>query len=572
MDSITFQLHPIDWAVVIAYFAIVAFIGIVMGQKKTKTLSDFFIAGGRWGPLVAFVFVFASAVGGAEAVVVGAGAYRSGVSGIWYWWAGIFSTTTIYFLFSTIYKRSRVFNLAEFFEMRFGWPVAIFYALLGIVVCILMLATFQLGVGKIISGLSGISVDQAVLAASILVSVYVASGGMMSSLLTDLFQGVLTLTAFSFLLLPFLWEAAGGFEGLQGLPPEVWSLQSKELTPSYIFTFGFAGFGAIASPFLFSWIVVGKDERTATQCAWGHLWKRVITILFSLYGLLFAVYKPDLVDPELAWGLVMREIIPVGFLGLLVASFFSALMSTVDTMATSSSALLVDYVFKKKLFPSRRLQFYLRSARIWSFLVIFLSYLVTKKFSNIVQFLEMISPISLLLSVPLYAGIVWRRSNRQGMWASLWVGIGLLCMTRFWLEMPFETTVFLPTIGSVTAMLLVSYFTRPESDVLLNRFYCILNTPIGKENRLRRAGIRLPAMEEGTGADSFYLREELDREELHSLYQSYATHKLFGSNSSIEVRKEPGLDWYYRGCVLLFLGICLLVSLYWLACRMMATY
>ena len=130
-----FGLHPLDFTAIAAYFIIVTYLGVVVGKRKTKTLADYFIAGGRWGRVVSFIFVFASAVGGAEAVVVGAGAYRSGLSGVWYWWGSLFATP-VYFLFSTIYKRSRVFNLAEFFEMRYGKHVAMLYAVLGTLVCV----------------------------------------------------------------------------------------------------------------------------------------------------------------------------------------------------------------------------------------------------------------------------------------------------------------------------------------------------------------------------------------------------------------------------------------------------
>ena len=412
-------LQPLDLAILAVYFVVVTFLGVVVGRKKTNTLADFFIARGRWGPMVAFVFVFASAVGGAEAVVVAGGAYRSGLSGVWYWLAGIFGVI-VYYLFSTIYKRSRVFNLADFFGMRFGRNVATFYAVYGTLLLLFQVGVFALGGGKSISGLSGLSVDQSVLVASLVVALYLGSGGLMSSLLTDIFQGILALTAFCFLPLPFLWEAAGGFDALRQLPPEVWSLHSAELPLSYVTALIFSGtFGAIASPFLFSLLVVGKDERAATQCAWGHLWKRTITILFAMYGILFALYKPGLSDPEQAWGLVMKEILPAGLLGLLIASFFGALMSTVDTLAASSSALVVDHILKARILPSRSPRFYMRCARIWGFFVVFFSYLIARQFDSIKEFIEFLGPLVLLMSVPLFFGVVWRKANRQGTWAGL---------------------------------------------------------------------------------------------------------------------------------------------------------
>ena len=120
-------LHGLDWAILIIYICIVAYLGLFLGARKTHSLGDFFIAGGRWGKLPAFLFNFSSALAGAEAVVVSAAAYRSGLSGIWLWWSQLLATP-MYYLFSVVYKRARVFNMAEFFELRFGPGVATLYS------------------------------------------------------------------------------------------------------------------------------------------------------------------------------------------------------------------------------------------------------------------------------------------------------------------------------------------------------------------------------------------------------------------------------------------------------------
>ena len=126
-------LHILDWIILAIYFSTVAYLGIYLGAKKTKSLGDFFIAGGTWKKLPAFLFNFSSSLAGAEAVVVSAAAYRSGLSGIWFWWSQLFATP-MYYLFSVVYKRARVFNMAEFFELRFGSGVANLYSVLGLLI------------------------------------------------------------------------------------------------------------------------------------------------------------------------------------------------------------------------------------------------------------------------------------------------------------------------------------------------------------------------------------------------------------------------------------------------------
>ena len=251
-------------------------------------------------------------------------------------------------------------------------------------------------------------------------------------------------------------------------------------------------------------MVVGRDERVATQCAWSHIWKRIMTVLFAVYGIMFAIYKPGLhtqpipQDTELVWGIVMKEIVPAGLLGLLVASFFAALMSTVDTMATASSAMTVDYLFKKRWFPGRSQQFYLRWARVGGVVAVLLAYLITLQFSTLKEIIEFLAPLQGFLGIPLFFGIAWRGANRRGVWASLMVGVSLLWMVQLFHDGPPSTkvplSVFPPIGAAALTMYLVSRLTRPESETLLHRFYCILNTPLGRDERLSAVGIRLPAM------------------------------------------------------------------------------
>ena len=569
-------LHTLDLVVLAVYFLVVTFLGVVVGKRKTRNLRDFFTAGGKWGSLVSFIYVFASAVGGAEAVVVGGAAYRSGLSGVWLWFAGGLGLI-IYYLFAPIYKRVRVFNLADVFEMRFGPGVATCIAVLGSILSLFLIGTFALAVAKTISGLSGWSVEITLLVASLVVALYVGSGGLMSSLLTDLFQGVLSLTVFCFLLLPFLWREVGGFQGLVNVPPDRWALFSEEIPLIYVLALTLGGLGAVATPVLFSFMVVGKNERAATQCAWSHIWKRIMTVLFAVYGIMFAIYKPGLdtqpipQDTELVWGIVMKEIVPAGLLGLLVASFFAALMSTVDTMATSSSAMTVDYLFKRRWFPGRSQEFYLRWARIGGVVAVLLAYLITLQFSTLKEIIEFLAPLQGFMGIPLFFGIVWKRANRQGVWASLAVGISLLWIVQLLYDGPPSTkvplSVFPPMGAALLTMYLVSRLTRPESETRLQRFYCILNTPLGKEERLSAVGIRLPAMAGSAGGTE--PEAALDEPALKQLYQSYSTHKIYGRESSIELIKEPGLEWFYRGLVWLTLSCVLMVTSVWAGSELM---
>ena len=351
----------------------------------------------------------------------------------------------------------------------------------------------------------------------------------------------------------------------------------------------------MASPFIFCLISVGKDERTATQCGWGHLWKRVITIVFVVYGLLFLIYKPDLHDPELAWGIVIKELLPPGLLGLLIASFFAALMSSMDTMSATSAGVIVDFLLRRRFLPGRSTRFYLRCSSLVGIAIVILSGGIALMFDNLQDLIKFLAPILVILGIPLYFGVIWRKANRHGAWAAMLAGIFVyvICQSLIdhmfnwlqqtspdanlsywadaWKTYSFEITALAPATVSVIVMYMVSKWTNSESDLLLQRFYCVLNTPIGQEQKLQKAGIRLPAMDEDTTADSWESVEQIDLQELDKLYKTYACHKICGPDSHIETLKEPGMDWYYRGVIWLAASCVFLIAALWLAARIMAT-
>lgn len=563
-------IHIVDHLVLLFYFLVVLYLGVFLGGSKTKTLGDFFVAGGRWGPLVSFVFVFASAVAGNEAVVVSGEAYHGGISGVWYWWSFLFATP-FYFLFATYYRRARVYNLAEFIEMRFGSEVAALYALVAGIICILFIGMFVLAISKILYGLTDIGLGYWIAAISLIVVAYVCSGGMMSALLTDLLQGVLCLTVLVFVMLPFLWIDAGGFEALRALPVDTWNFTSPGMTLSTVLALNFSALaGGIAAPWIYNWMAISKNERAATQCAWGHLWKRVVTLIFALYGILFAISAPGLADSELAWGTVMKTVLPsgVGVVGLLMASFFAAAMSSADTYATTSSAMLVDYFYRKIVRRNLSRAHYLKVARLWGALSILIAAGSTLYILSIQEYVKLALSLLSFLGIPIYFGVVWRKASEFGMWLSLVLGISSYLVIYFLLtgegrtfadsQEAFTTTVFVPTGLALVGMLLGSLL-KPETDTIkVNRFHVILNTPIGNESRLVDAGIVLPALIDANLIAEG--EEQLNIDVVQQLYAVDSAQKIFGPDSNIEVRRER-LGWYLPGfcavtacCVLMVVG------------------
>lgn len=591
-------MHWLDWTVLALYFIAVIYFGVVVGGRRTKTLGDFLVAGGKWGPWVSFVFIFASAIAGNEAVVVARGGYEGGLSGVWYWWSFLFATP-IYYAFATYYRRARVYSTAEFIAMRYGDKLAGFYGFVAGTLCILFIGMFLLAVGKILAGMLPIFDDPAanvqfhVWLIAVVVGVYVCAGGMMSTLINDIFQGLMCLFILGFIGLPFLWKETGGLDGLRALPVETWNMTSPAMGLETVIALNLAALvGGIAAPWIYNWISVSRDERAATQCGWGHLLKRVITLLFAVYGMQFLIYQRDVLsveapelaaalhaDPELGWGIVMHRILPPLFIGLLLASFFAAAMSSAGTYATTSSAMFIDFIYRRFIAKDRPSASYLTAARVWVGASILFAASSTLWLSSISQYIKLAFNLLSFLGVPIYFAVLWRRSNRMGAWCSLIAGsAGYLAVSIAtamqqdisWLaaaEKSFATTVFVSTAMAFVGMLLGTLLGSREDEVRVQRFYAVLNTPVGDEARLVRAGIKLPALIDAGLVPAG--PETMDREELRRLDRADAEDKFFGANSALELRRERTLPWYYPGMLRITLASFGLVVLTWLATRLL---
>ena len=125
-----FGLHILDAIVVVAYLIGVTTLGIWMGHKIRAT-GDFFMPR-RFGKGMMMMHAFGTGTASDQAVVVSAGTFRNGLSGIWFQWLWMFNTP-FYWLIAPIFRRLRANTTADVYRLRFGPSVAVLFAIVGIV-------------------------------------------------------------------------------------------------------------------------------------------------------------------------------------------------------------------------------------------------------------------------------------------------------------------------------------------------------------------------------------------------------------------------------------------------------
>ncbi len=500
-------ITPLDWAVLISYFVIITTIG-VWTYKKVKSSGDFFMGNRRFGKILMIAQAFGVGTHTDQPVSVSGASYTTGLAGIWYQWVWMFSTP-FFWIIAPIYRRLRYVTMADFFKERYGSGLAILFTIIGMLFFTMDIGIMLKGTGITVEGLTGGAMPQeeTILVATVLFVVYGLAGGLIAAAITDLIQGVLILVL-SFMMIPYAISAAGGLENIhRGLPEHMFSLVAPhEVTMFFIVMIVINGLvGIVVQPHHMAIGGAGKTEIACrTGWTYGTFLKRVATMGWAFIGVFAAFLYPGLgfAERELAFGMAAKNLLPVGLVGLMIAAMIAAVMSTCDAFMVHASALFTRNIYLPYLNKKATDKDLLKVARISSGAVVLGGIFFAYAFSSVVHGLMEVWKVTAYLGVAFWFGVIWKKANRYGAFTSAVVMAAISIYTGNVLKWPIENQIAIYIPVGIVVMYLVSKFTRPEPEEKLRQFYLLLDTPVGKEHRLREANveIKLEGQSEGTAS------------------------------------------------------------------------
>ena len=502
-----FGLHPLDIIVIAAYFAGMALIGIIC-SKLIKGQRDFFMGGRRFGKFISIFLSFGAGVESDHVVIVSGKAYESGMSGIWYQWLYLFCTP-FYWLMMPIWRRMRYITMGDFFEKRFSKRYGLFYTAIGLFILTVNIGLLLLGTGKVINAISGgqIPTNTTVVFVAVIVLFYSIFGGLVAAALTDVFQGIL-IFILSFLMVPFLLNEVGGMEGLRGAVSEkMFSLTMPgDIGILFIIVITFnALVGQFAAPHN---MVHGssKAETEARVRVVGALMKRVCTVAWAFIGIICIVIYPQAEHSELVFGMAVREFLPVGLVGLMIAAILAAVMSTADMLMIVASALFTRNIYARFISNQRSDKHLLMVGRIAAAGIAIGGMIFAYFVPTVRSGLEFFWKITAFMGVPALFGLIWQRASVKAAWVSTigavvvwlvtshiltWESVGpVLCSKVGFLnpgcsssqETIWQMLCYL-FVGFVL-MIGVSWLSPAQPSKELDDFYHRLRTPVGMDAAL----------------------------------------------------------------------------------------
>jgi len=502
-----FGLSPPDLAVLAGYFVIVALIGLA-ASRLVSDREDFVLGGRRFGKLLTILFSFGAGSHADQAVAVAAQCYTvRSFAGFWYQGVMIF-TLPIYWLLAPIFRRARVMTTADFFERRFGRGFMLLYAFFGLFTVVTFTSVGLYGTGKLVESLTGgeLSWQASIPVIAVVSFLYAIAGGLVAAVWNDFFQGMLTIVM-SLLIIPFFWAHIGGLEGFQAALDD--PAHAFRLVLDQGMTIGWIVMMTINS--LLSMVVqphimaIAGSTRTELDSRVGFVGglvlKRLMTIPWALSGIMaLALFGPGTIDPDLAFGSLARDLLPVGCAGLMIACVLASIMDNIAVNLVSFAGIYTGSIHRH-LFPSADERSLLRVTR-WAglaFAVIVLP--LAYAFTDTPQAMRFMFKSIPLMGIAFFMAVLWPRANRYGACASFLVATAAMLVSQFVLDwngdVGLPRTILLSLTTGTAAGVVVSLLTPPESARRLRNFYLLLHTPLGQEQVLRDAGlVEIP----GTGS------------------------------------------------------------------------
>jgi len=392
-------------------------------MRKNKTTDDYFVGGRKMTSTHIGLSVVATDVGGGFSIGLGGLGFVMGLSGSWLLFTGLLGAWLAgFFLIPRVFhlgKSKGFLTFPQLLSHIFNPRVAMVAGLISAISYLGFTSSQLLAGAKLASStFNGLELNQALLIMGVIAVLYTSLGGMKAVIYTDTFQWIILLTGLTFIATPFAIHSVGGWSVVRE------TLGEEFLTLTNVTWIQLINWGFTIIPIwfvgmtLYQRIYASRDEKTARR-AWfiaGLFEYPVMAFLGVFLGMLSRVgvgqglithYSLGTIDPELGLPLLLKTILPVGFMGVIMAVYFSAIMSTADScLMASSGNILTDVLGKHQTRKS------LRYSQILTLIIGTMALLLAMTMENVLE-LMLLSYAFMVsgLIIPVLAGLFTRKPD-----------------------------------------------------------------------------------------------------------------------------------------------------------------
>ncbi len=469
-------MHWIDFLIFGVYLAFMLGIGFYF-MRKNNSADDYFVGGRKMNSVHIGLSVVATDVGGGFSIGLGGLGFIMGLSGTWLLFTGLIgawlSAVLLIPKVSKLASRHNFLSFPQFLENLYNGRVALIAGIISAIGYLGFTSSQILAGAKLASAtFPGISLQSALIIMGAIAVIYTSVGGIKAVIYTDTIQWILLMSGLVFIALPVCYFGIGGYDTLKAtLPAKFFSLTeiSWQQIVNWFITIIPIWFIGMT---LYQRIYASRDKKTA-QRAWFiaglfeypiMAFTGVILGLFAKAAFINGIIGQNVtgtLDPEMGLPILLRTILPVGLTGIILSSYFSAIMSTADSCLMAASGNVITDILK-----SHKSKKIMSLSPITTLFLGILALVISWKVPNVLQL--MLHSYSFMVSglfIPVLAGLFLKnRSSAGAFWSMISGGSLTLILILSGIKLPFEldANIFGITFSAITYLLFHFSGTKPE--------------------------------------------------------------------------------------------------------------
>ncbi len=496
-------MSGLDWLVITAYLVGTLAIGVWFSRRGARSFTDFFVGGRALPWWLAGTSMAATTFSVDTPLYVTGLVARRGIAGNWEWWAFALTHVLMIYLFARLWRRSDIVTDIELTEIRYGGaPAALLRTTRAFIFAVPIncvgMGYAMLAMRKVIEALGlwqALPVDipgeprlWIVVLISALVLVYAGLAGLWGVVATDFIQFLLALAG-ALLVAAYALPDVGGIAGAKatlierGLSDRLdfmpWSdVAQLSLTTffAYLGIQWWASRNSDGGGMFIQRFIAAKSEVDAAKAAWlfNLLHYVVRTWPWIVVALVALILYPTLADPEIGYIQLMLDYLPAGLLGLVVASFLAAFMSTVSTQINWGASYVVNDLYLRWARPHASDRERVWVGRLASVVIVGLAAMAAFFAQDIGTVFRFIIAIGTGPGAVLILRWFWWRVNAWAELAAMLSGM-LIALLSYLLpafdDIDFGLRLAVTAFGAAVVWIPAMLLTPPEREETLERFY-----------------------------------------------------------------------------------------------------
>ena len=474
-------LQPLDWIMIVIYFAIIGGLVWWVTKKQKNTSDSYFLAGREMGWFIVGASIFASNIGSEHLVGLAASGTTDGVA-LAHYELHAWCLLVLGWVMVPFYMRSKIFTMPEFLEKRFSPANRTFLSVISLVAYVLTKIAVGIFAGGVVFGvllpeIHFMGMDSfwiGSLLVIVITGLYTIIGGMRAVAYTEALQTIILIVG-SALVTYFGLQAIGGWSELRAIVPtemfnlwkpivpagiqSTWAPVKTSTEMAWYFNDNYPWVSMLfCAPIIGLWywctdqyivqrVLTAPNEKEARRGSIAAAFLKLSPVfIFIIPGIIcyalavsgkIPAIEHAILDAngqvirdqaQQAFPLMVAYVLPIGIRGIVVAGLLAALMSSLAG-AFNASATLFTIDFYSRLRPQTSQEGLVWIGRIATGVMVLIGIAWIPVIQGGRGLYDYLQGVQSYLAPPIFVvfffGVFWKRLNAKGCMSALIVGFAM---------------------------------------------------------------------------------------------------------------------------------------------------